>query len=199
MESVHRATGAPAMRAINYGEMPVCVDSAPRKRSGGAHCRFTELPVLVPVRGETLTSRLPYPPRAVVRGVRWWVGMVVRFVCVNRVPLCPVCPVTVSRVRDVACRSGPLAPASWPPALPRLPPVRFLNHTVYCYRRARLLHYSLAVAYTTPQFNEYWASASSLTSQEDDATSTSGLDALVTISGAAAASRARTSLWPRLR
>jgi hypothetical protein len=80
-----------------------CVDSAPQKRSGvtGPICRFTELPVqsipvpyTVPV---PVLYRYSGRRRAVVRGVRWWAGMVVRFVCVNRVPCCvlkcPVCPV----------------------------------------------------------------------------------------------------------
>ena len=89
--------------------------------------------------------------------------------CLSRV--CPGSPGVFEPVRGETSRGRAMSLVGPVPWLlrpgPRLPPVRFLNHTVHCYRRARLLHYSLAVAYTTPQFNEYWASASSLTSQED--------------------------------
>ena len=94
-----------------------CVDSAPQKRSGvsadlsvyritGTGPVYTgtgtvPVPEFVCVSVCPCVSRLPSVSfyrysgrrRAVVRGVRWWAGMVVRFVCVNRVPLCPVCPV----------------------------------------------------------------------------------------------------------
>jgi len=84
-----------------------CVDSAPQKRSGVSAdlsvYRITgTVPVPVLYRSSLYRFRSRYAGRrrAVVRGVRWWVGMVVRFVCVNRVPLRLVCPacVHVSRV-----------------------------------------------------------------------------------------------------
>jgi len=117
-----------------------CVDSAPQKRSG-VSVDLSVYRITGPVYTGTGTgnryctgTRYSGRRRAVVRGVRWWAGMVVRFVCVNRVPLCPVCPVSsVSRVcacvRRVPCdcvMPGHMMSvrSAWPSWAP-VPPVVF--------------------------------------------------------------------------